>query len=142
MSAFYGGLYRIPPLSAKIYVYLLFDLERKGLSFENITQALKVSKSSASTSLQSLIYKRLVVFVTEKEGRKRLFKINPKYGHIRFSEILHRIKTEKELMARYLNVFSTNGPVNKKAQSNIKNYITTLNNHIQTIETTLSSFND
>ena len=33
---FYGQLFDMPPLSAKIYAYLTFDFERKGLCFDEL----------------------------------------------------------------------------------------------------------
>jgi len=48
MVSFYGKNFSLPPLSAKIYSYLIFDFERKGVCFDHLVEALHVSKSSVS----------------------------------------------------------------------------------------------
>ena len=45
---FYGTLFDLPPLSAKIYAYLVFDFEKRGLTFDDLLETFCASKSSIS----------------------------------------------------------------------------------------------
>lgn len=79
MVKFYGEIYSLSPLSAKIYAYLLFDFEKKGLTFDELVKDFCASKSSVSTSLQQLIKAELINDISKMDERKRHFVINQDY---------------------------------------------------------------
>ncbi|OJV46224.1 MAG: transcriptional regulator [Chryseobacterium sp. 39-10] len=98
MVSFYGKNFSLPPLSAKIYSYLIFDFERKGVCFDHLVEALHVSKSSVSSNLQLLLTANLIKDFTPIDERKRFFVINEDYIKIRFEEIVKRMTTEIRIL--------------------------------------------
>ena len=76
MMKFYGETLNLPPLSAKIYAYLIFDFERKGICFEEFVEVFSASKSSVSSNLNLLLNADLIIDFTKINERKRFFKIN------------------------------------------------------------------
>ena len=70
---FYGQLFDMPPLSAKIYAYLAFDFERKGLCFDELVETFCASKSSISASINFLLNAELIKSLNKIDERKRYF---------------------------------------------------------------------
>lgn len=137
MVAFYGNLYGLAPLSAKVLVYLLFDFKREGVTFEELTDTLRVSKSSLSGSLQTLVQNKHVEYVTGIDSRKRLYRTDPDYVYIRFSEVLDNLTREKSLISR-LKGFQTHLGCEKEFVSEkLNEYTEILDEHISTLTTTL-----
>ena len=64
MVSFYGQLFGLTPLAAKVYVYLMFDFKREGIPFDELTEIFKVSKSSMSSSLQNLLHNNHIEYVS------------------------------------------------------------------------------
>lgn len=133
MVAFYGEFFHVPPLAAKIHSYLIFDLARTGVTFDELVEALGASKSTVSTSLHLLISNELV---HEKiEGRKRRFFINHEFTRIRFEQLLGRLKRELSLLERLGEHFKSQDftPLDK-----FYVYQEMLNNSINNIDNSLS----
>lgn len=91
---FYGGIFSLPPLSAKIYAYLIFDFDKNGLTFDELVGIFCASKSSISTSINLLLNNNLIKTINKIDERKRYFIVNDDIVKIRFEEIVNRIKRE------------------------------------------------
>ena len=96
MVTFYGEAFHLPPLAAKIYAYLIFDFERKGVSFDEFVEIFSASKSSVSSNLNLLLNLNIINDFNKIDERKRFFVMNEKYMKIRFQEIIE--KMERELL--------------------------------------------
>lgn len=98
MVKFYGEAYHLPPLAAKIYSYLIFDFERKGVSFEELVDVFSASKSSVSSNLNLLLNLTIIHDFTKIDERKRFFVLNENHMKIRFNEIIEKMKTELSIL--------------------------------------------
>lgn len=97
---FYGTLFNLPPLSAKIYAYLIFDFDKKGHTFDELLEVFCASKSSISSSINFLLNNNLIKTINKIDERKRYFIINDDFVKIRFEEILNRMKKEISIMEK------------------------------------------
>lgn len=138
MVAFYSQIYELTPLAAKVYVYLMFDLCREGITFDELLETFKVSKSSLSGSIQTLVHNKHIEYVTSMDSRKRLFRTNPNYTSIRFGEVLDTLTKEKELMVKFTDFKKGSMCDNKITTTKLKEYQEILDQHIKTITTTLN----
>ncbi|SDD56706.1 GbsR/MarR family transcriptional regulator [Niabella drilacis] len=139
MVAFYGNLYGLPPLNAKIYVYMMIDLKTDGYTFDELLEKFNVSKSSLSNSLQMLVQNKYVEYITPIDSRKRYYRINPKFMGIRFGNILDKLVREKELMQRMVQCNKQVKAPNEQVIKGIHQYIGILDKHIKTVENTVKS---
>lgn len=96
MVKFYGEAFHLPPLAAKIYAYLIFDFDRKGVSFDEFVEIFAASKSSISSNLNLLLNLNIISDFNKIDERKRFFVMNEKYMKLRFEEIIE--KMERELL--------------------------------------------
>jgi DNA-binding transcriptional regulator GbsR (MarR family) len=94
MVTFYGEAFHLPPLAAKIYAYLIFDFDRKGISFDEFVEIFSASKSSVSSSLKLLLNLNIIKDFNKIDERKRFFAMNEKYMKIRFEEIIEKMERE------------------------------------------------
>lgn len=135
MVRFYSKSFQLSPLAAKIYSYLLFDFEKRGVSFDELVEALSCSKSSISTSLHYLVSHQLVLDVAKLDERKRYFVINGEFFKIRFQEIQKMLYEELELIEG-LETMSKTRLVNPPSRLEIyKNLIkSNINNIEQNLE--------
>lgn len=134
MVGFYCKVFGLPLLASKIYALLVFDFERKGLSFDDMVCGLSASKSSVSTSLNILISNKFIRDINKIDERKRYFVINENFLEIRFQEILDRIK-EEEILATALIDFQKKNNYKTKHKCSI--YIEMLSKNKQNIEQSL-----
>ena len=94
MVKFYGEAFHLPPLAAKIYAYLIFDFDRKGVSFDELVDIFAASKSSVSSNLNLLLNLNIIKDFNKIDERKRFFVMNEKYMKIRFQEIIEKMDRE------------------------------------------------
>lgn len=134
MVKFYGETLNIPPLAAKIYSYLIFDFEKKGICFEEFVKVLAASKSSVSASINLLLNAKLIIDFNTIKERKRFFRINENYINIRFEEIISRMKQEISILDQ-LNAFCESKDEEQIQRFEI--YRTLLIKNIKNIEETL-----
>ncbi|MBO9618665.1 MAG: ArsR family transcriptional regulator [Niabella sp.] len=139
MVTFYGDLYRLPPLNAKVYVYLMFDTQGAGHTFDDLLLKFNVSKSSLSNALQMLLQHRFIEYITPIDSRKRQYRINPQYMGIRFGNILNKLEKEKELMARMALCCKKEKSPNATFIKSLDQYGEILNKHIKTIDSTIKN---
>ena len=95
---FYGGVFSLTPLSAKIYAYLAFDFEKNGLAFDELVETFCASKSSISASINFLLNANLIKTVNKIDERKRYFVFNDDFVKFRFEEIVNRLKREIKIL--------------------------------------------
>lgn len=95
---FYGGIFSLSPLPAKIYSYLIFDFEKKGLTFDDLVEVFCASKSSISSSVNFLLNMGLIKTINKIDERKRYFIINSDFVKIRFEEIVSRMRREIKIV--------------------------------------------
>ena len=90
--------YHLPPLAAKIYAYLTFDFAMNGVTFEELVDDLKASKSSVSGNLDLLLKSKHITVLNKIDERKRYFTLNPDYIKIRFGGIIDRLEKEVDIL--------------------------------------------
>lgn len=95
---FYSNVYQLPPLAAKIHAYLIFDFEKKGVTFDELVEVFCASKSSISTNLNFLLNLNLIQDLTKIDERKRYFVINKDSVKLRFSGIVEKLEKEVKIL--------------------------------------------
>ncbi|TXF79503.1 transcriptional regulator [Chryseobacterium sp.] len=131
---FYGETFNLPPLAAKIYAYLIFDFDKKGICFEEFVEILSASKSSVSANLNLLLNANLITDFNKIDERKRFFLINENYIVLRFEEIIEKMKREIQILDK-LNDFRKTKSADTNPRFEI--YKSLLNNNIVNIQDTL-----
>lgn len=134
MVRFYSETFNLPPLSAKIYAYLIFDFDRKGICFDDFVCIFSASKSSVSSNLNLLLNAHLIKDFNTINERRRHFVINDNYINIRFTAIINKMKQELLILDK-LQKFrgcTTEADVNR-----FQIYRKLLKKNIQNIEETI-----
>ena len=134
---FYGGIFSLPPLSAKIYAYLIFDFDKKGHTFDELVETFCASKSSVSSSVNFLLNANLIKTINKIDERKRYFIINEDFVKIRFEEIVNRMKREIKILDQ-LNKYREQEKENINQSERYKIYKSLLEKNIENIENTLN----
>ena len=134
---FYGGIFSLPPLSAKIYAYLIFDFDKKGHTFDDLVETFCASKSSVSSSVNFLLNANLIKTINKIDERKRYFIINEDFVKIRFEEIVNRMKREIKILDQ-LNKYREQEKENINQSERYKIYKSLLEKNIENIENTLN----
>ncbi len=104
IAKFNAEAYQLPPLASKIYAYIVFDFEKRGVCFEEFISVFQVSKSSVSSSLKLLLGKGIIKDFTELSERKRFFVLNEDFLKVRFLEIIDKMEKELSIIEQ-LNTF-------------------------------------
>lgn len=133
---FYGTLFNLPPLSAKVYAFLIFDFEKKGFAFDDLVDTFCASKSSISSSINFLLSNNLIKTINKIDERKRYFVINDDFVKIRFEEIANRMKQEIKILDQ-LNKFKTEQLADGNLSERYYIYKSLLEKNIDNIEDTL-----
>jgi DNA-binding transcriptional regulator GbsR (MarR family) len=128
--------YLLTPLAAKIYAYLTFDFEMRGIAFEELVDDLKASKSSVSCSLDLLLKGKHIAVLNKIDERKRFFILNPDYVKIRFSRLIDRLEKEVDILE---DLKSFKESKNQDDESNL--YIEKLDIYTDLLKTNITRFN-
>lgn len=67
---------KLPPLAARILAHLIID-NHKGITFEEMVELLKASKSSVFTNLNILLHKGRISYYTLPGDRKKYYTVSP-----------------------------------------------------------------
>ena len=134
---FYGGIFSLPPLSAKIYAYLIFDFDKKGHTFDDLVETFCASKSSVSSSVNFLLNANLIKTINKIDERKRYFIINEDFVKIRFEEIVNRMKREIKILDQLIE-HREQEKENISQSERYKIYKSLLEKNIENIENTLN----
>lgn len=102
-SNYFETTQKFPPLTSKIYSYLLLDCEKKGVTFDELVEVLNASKSSVSNSLNFLTQLKYIEYFTKLDERKRLYRIVPDNIVLRLQSIQEMLNNEKELTQRLMD---------------------------------------
>lgn len=94
------SMYNYSPLTAKIYTFLMLTNSHDGITFDEIVEKLNASKSSVSSSLNTLVNNTHVEHFNKIDERKRYFRVNPDYLTIRMNTIRDILEKEKKLTYR------------------------------------------
>lgn len=94
------GQFRISPIGAKICAYLKLDFSGDGITFDQLQEALDVSKSSISLNLRTLIDKGIVLEINKFNDRKTYFTYNPDYMTIWIKESIQRLEGNLDIIRR------------------------------------------
>ena len=137
MVSFYGDVFHLPPLAAKIYAYLIFDFERGGVSFEEFVEIFSASKSSVSSNLNLLLNLNIIKDFTKIDERKRFFVMNEQYMKIRFDEIIVKMEREVSILNQ-LKTFRNTDDENVLRKFEI--YTTLFDKNISNIRETIDQF--
>ena len=137
MVSFYGDVFHLPPLAAKIYAYLIFDFERSGVSFEEFVEIFSASKSSVSSNLNLLLNLNIIKDFTKIDERKRFFVMNEQYMKIRFDEIIVKMEREVSILNQ-LKTFRNTDDENVLRKFEI--YTTLFDKNISNIRETIDQF--
>ena len=134
---FYGGVFSLTPLSAKIYAYLAFDFEKNGLAFDELVETFCASKSSISASINFLLNANLIKTVNKIDERKRYFVFNDDFVKFRFEEIVNRLKREIKILDQ-LNNYRESQLESSQLSERYSVYRRLLEKNIENIENTLN----
>ena len=134
---FYGGIFSLPPLSAKIYAYLIFDFDKKGHTFDDLVETFCASKSSISASINFLLNANLIKTVNKIDERKRYFVFNDDFVKFRFEEIVNRLKREIKILDQ-LNNYRESQLESSQLSERYSIYRSLLEKNIENIENTLN----
>lgn len=127
--------YHLPPLAAKIYAYLTFDFEMNGVTFEELVDDLKASKSSISCNLDLLLKGKHITVLNKIDERKRYFTLNPDYIKIRFGGIIERLEKEVDILDD-LHVLIKS----KKCEENSDSYLNKMDIYSDLLKTNITRF--
>ncbi len=137
MVKFYGKTYNLPPLATKIYSYLIFDFERKGVPFDEFVEIFAASKSSVSTNLNLLLNLNTINDFNKIDERKRFFVLNEKYMKIRFEEIIANMESELAIINKLKDFRKS---TDENALKKYEIYRDFFQNNIQNIKSTIDQF--
>ena len=137
MVKFYGYVFHLPPLAAKIYAYLILDFERNVDSFDGFVEVFSASKSSVSSNLNLLLNLNIIKDFNKLDERKRFFVMNEKYMKIRFEEIIVKMEREVSILDQ-LKAFRNTKDENILRKFEI--YTALFSKNISNIKETLDQF--
>lgn len=101
MSSHYMELYHLPPLTANVFTYLMFDYEQEGVTFEEILEASCASKSSISNALNVLQQSNFVEAICKLGERRRYYRVNRAIFKVQFQENLSQLKRSYNILERF-----------------------------------------
>lgn len=93
----------LPPIEGRIIGFLMV-MEKDQYSFDEITNELKISKSSVSLALKKLELRGLITYTTKPGERKRYFKLKSQTEKQGASELKEHISDFHELLEECLCV--------------------------------------
>lgn len=103
---------KLPPMAARIYATLIFT-PKEGLTFDQLVVAVKGSKSTICTHLNSLLEKNLLSDYSKPGERKRYFFVSPNVliNYVENLSINWKKQTEiqQEILA-YKNIYNKENP--------------------------------
>lgn len=101
MSVLNMEMFHLPPLTANIFTLMMFDFEKKGVTFEEILEITCASKSSVSNALTRLLNSHHIEFINKLDDRKRYYRINKEVFGIHFQDTIIRLRKHKDVLQRY-----------------------------------------
>ncbi|HUH34499.1 MAG TPA: hypothetical protein VL022_01580 [Moheibacter sp.] len=93
--------YNFPPLTSKVYSYLLMDCKREGTTFDKLMEVFQASKSSISNSLNFLTQLKYIEHFSQLNDRKRLYRASSGTILVRLEKIYEILLVEKKLASNF-----------------------------------------
>ncbi len=131
LVSFSAQTFNLPPLSSKIYAYLVFDFDRNGISFDDLVEVFCASKSSISSNVNLLLSRKLIRDFSKINERKRLFVINEIFQRLRFEQIIDKLEREVQILDKLKDFHG-------KPDEKLEIYRELLANNITSIKQSLS----
>lgn len=100
-SNHFETIHNFPPLTSKIYSFLLMDCKREGITFDEIVETMNASKSSISNSLTFLSQLKHVEHFTKIDHRKRFYRVTPQSILMRLKKTQGNLMQEKLISEKY-----------------------------------------
>ena len=119
------------PIAGRI-IGLLMVMDKEQYTFDEITEELQISKSSASNVLRNLEIREQIEYVTLPGDRKRYFQLKKQDAGSIVSDFRKKINGIKELLAQIIEL---------KADKNSLNAVF-FQNMIKTLEIVLKTFDE
>lgn len=141
MSAIHMEMFHLPPLTANIFTLMMFDFEKKGITFEEILEATCASKSSVSNALTRLLNTHHIEFINKLDDRKRYYRINKEVFRVHFQDTIIKLKKHKSVMQRYANRRQEVLQVEDENSQRINHMIELQNKTIALFENSLEKLN-
>ncbi|MDO4230114.1 MAG: hypothetical protein Q4C98_09885 [Capnocytophaga sp.] len=88
------------PIAAKICAYLKLDFTKEGVTFDQLQEALGVSKGSISLNLRSLIDKGAVLEFNKFDDRKTYFAYNQDYMTFWLKDYIRKLEKRLDILQR------------------------------------------
>ena len=95
---------RLSPLASRIYALLILS-SYEGITFDEIKETIKASKSSISVNINVLIQLGYITYLTKSGDRKRYFKIAKYSSLVSLQSYLYEIEKEKSMLEK-INLFN------------------------------------
>lgn len=96
-SCYFENAHNLPPLTSKIYSYLLLDCKREGITFDEFVEVFNASKSSVSNSLNFLTKLKYIEYFSKIDDRKRFYRVSSESVLMRLKKIRDMLALEKQL---------------------------------------------
>ncbi|MDO4781599.1 MAG: hypothetical protein Q4A09_00100 [Capnocytophaga felis] len=110
----------LSPIAAQILTYLRFDFSGEGVTFEQLQEALGVSKGSISINLRTLIDKGFVIEFNKFNDRKRYFTQNSGYLLERLKSEIEKLEFEQQTIEKLTDLFSKKETANPEILSTLQ----------------------
>ena len=138
-SIHFEKVHNFPPLTSKIYAYLILDCKREGVTFDELVEVFNASKSSVSNSLNFLTQLKHIEYFTKIETRKRFYRISSGNILMRLQKI-HEMLVHEKMLSEKLKCYKLKVLENKEEISIQRSeiYIDHLNKTIEELDNTIS----
>ncbi|QHI39292.1 hypothetical protein IMCC3317_47020 [Kordia antarctica] len=108
----------LSPLASRIYATLILASD-DGLTFEDITEAHRASKSSVSNNLNILVKLKYAEYYTKSGQRKRFFKASKYYAKTAMEKYNELFKKEIEVLEKINSFNKKNNPEKFKNEQSV-----------------------
>lgn len=102
------------PIEAKICAYLKFDFSGEGVTFDQLIEALGVSKGSVSLNLRQLINKEIIVEIKKFDNRKTYYTYNHNYILLWFEEMIKKLEYMSDISNRITEMAQIEGKIDER----------------------------
>lgn len=141
-SNYFEEVYKFPPLTSKIYSYLILDISKEGTTFDELVEVFNASKSSVSNSLNFLSQLDYVEHFTKIDTRKRFYRVASGSIMVRLKRFSSILQQEKNLINKFINYVNqqTASEQKKSLLDNSEIYIKYLDHSIEKLDETIKEF--
>ncbi|GET44849.1 GbsR/MarR family transcriptional regulator [Capnocytophaga felis] len=113
----------LSPIAAQILTYMKFDFSGEGVTFDQLQEALGVSKGSVSLNLRALIDKGFAIEFNKFNDRKRYFTQNSEYLPGRLKSEIEKLEFEQQTVQKLADLFSKNENTKPEILNTLKVHI-------------------